>query len=310
MSLARAFTTRRVKQPPASNEMGSMPHRSNTIARTYAHSGSIRNKISSPMELTHTTNMLAYNAPDLYPQVAASPVRTSRSDDESSLDSPSTAMSSPPTSPDISSSELNAESVEPNHLSCYFTTGTPANTTPTKREISNVPPTIPKRAPSHTKKASFENLANKHARLSNQSNQSNHSNQTVSTNASSVLSRSSSTSTSKTSISSDSHSHKSFTTAPIASPATTVPPSPTPRFRRPTHGSESHHPFGPELAKVTELAEELGVKDKLQGIDDEEEQLLAKGLCKYTADDYLAEIHSLLSKFMGPEPAQLQPVWI
>lgn len=89
-----------------------------------------------------------------------------------------------------------------------------------------------------------------------------------------------------------------------------VPPSPTPRFRRPTLGSESQHPFGPELAKVTELAEELGVKDKLQGIDDEEEQLLAKGLCKFSAEDYLNEIHGLLSTFMIPEPAQLQPVWI
>ncbi|KAJ8120526.1 hypothetical protein ONZ43_g2785 [Nemania bipapillata] len=181
MSLARAFTTRRGKQ--SLTDMGILPQRSNTTSKGHAQSGSIRNKISSPMELTHTTNMLAYNAPDLFPRSASSPTRSSKSDDESSLGSPSTAMSSPPTSPEIPSGE---------------------------------------------------------------------------------------------------------------------------------HAHESQHPFGQELAKVSELAEELGVKDKLQDFDDEEEgQLIAKGLRKFKAEDYLAEIHELLSSFMMPEPTlPQQPVWI
>ncbi|KAI0392869.1 hypothetical protein F5Y17DRAFT_333984 [Xylariaceae sp. FL0594] len=304
MSLARAFTTRRVKQ--SSTDAGALPHRSNTITRGFGQSGSIRNKISSPMELTHTTNMLAYNAPDLYPQSSPSPPRTSRSDDETSLDSPSTAMSSPPTSPDISSPALtleSSESPEPNHLSCYFSP-TPLKPTPSSGSVQDQPPRIPKRAPSHTKKASFENMANKQTRLSNQSNQ------TVSTGSSIGLSRSSSTSTSGTSVASDALSQKFVSSNPVTLPVTVAPSPPAPRFRRPTHGSESQHPFGHELAKVTELAEELGVKDKLQGIDDEEEQLLSKGLYKFSAEDYLTEIHGLLSTFMIPEPAQLQPVWI
>ncbi|KAI3329392.1 hypothetical protein HD806DRAFT_285069 [Xylariaceae sp. AK1471] len=298
MSLARAFTTRRSKQ--SSTDMGILPHRSNTTTKGHGLSGSIRNKISSPMELTHTTNMLAYNAPDLYPRATPSPTRSSKSDDDSSLDSPSTAMSSPPTSPEIPSGEQIPESLGPNHLSCYFTA--PSQTfTPSTREA----PSIPKRAPSHTKKASFDNLANKHARFSNQSSK------TVSTKASFSLSRSSSTSTSATSVSTGSYSQKSAMPMPIISSTPAVPPSPTLRFRRPIDGTESQHPFGQELAKVSELAEELGVKDKLQDIEEEEEQLITKGLLKFTAEDYLAEIHELLSTFMIPEPAPLQQtVWI
>lgn len=62
---------------------------------------------------------------------------------------------------------------------------------------------------------------------------------------------------------------------------------------------------------MSELAEELGVKDKLTDIDDEEQQLIAKGLRKFKAEDYLAEIHELLSSFIisEPPPSQ-QPVWI
>ncbi|KAI0101623.1 hypothetical protein GGR51DRAFT_563312 [Nemania sp. FL0031] len=298
MSLARAFTTRRGKQ--SLTDMGFLPQRSNTTAKGHAQSSSIRNKISSPMELTHTTNMLAYNAPDLYPQAASSPIRSSKSDDESSVGSPSTAMSSPPTSPEIPSGEHMSGSPEPNHLSCYFTPPTQKPTASTREA-----PSIPQRAPSHTKKASFDNLANKHARFSNQSSK------TVSTKASSTMSRSSSTSTSATSVSSVSYPQKSPMPIPTITPTPAVPTSPTPRFRRPTDTHESQHPFGQELAKVSELAEELGVKDKLQDFDDEEGQLIAKGLRKFQAEEYLAEIHELLLNFMVPEPiAPQQPVWI
>ncbi|KAI1127906.1 hypothetical protein F5Y10DRAFT_185768 [Nemania abortiva] len=298
MSLARAFTTRRGKQ--SLTDMGFLPQRSNTTTKGNAQPGSIRNKISSPMELTHTTNMLAYNAPDLYPQATSSPTRSSKSDDESSLGSPSTAMSSPPTSPEIPSGEHMSESPEPNHLSCYFTP-------PTQKPIANIreAPSIPQRAPSHTKKASFDNLANKHARYSNQSSK------TVSTKSGSTMSRSSSTSTSATSVSSASYSQKVPMSTPTVAPTLAMPSSPKPRFRRPTDAHEPQHPFGQELAKVSELAEELGVKDKLQDFDDEEGQLMAKGLRKFKAEDYLAEIHELLSSFMVPEPtAPSQPVWI
>ncbi|KAI1177610.1 hypothetical protein F4777DRAFT_200722 [Nemania sp. FL0916] len=299
MSLARAFTTRRGKQ--SLSDMSILPQRSNTTNKGHAQLGSIRHKISSPMELTHTTNMLAYNAPDLYPRkTAASSTHSSKSDDESSLSSPSTAMSSPPTSPDMSSGEGMSESPEPNHLSCYFTA-------PAQKPARDPqePPSIPKRAPSHTKKASVEGMANRHARFSNQSSK------TVSTNAGSTMSRSSSTSTAATSVSIVSQSQKLPVPAQASAPAPIVHLPPTPRYRRTTDPSETQHPFGQELAKVSELAEELGVKDKLQDFDDEEGQLIAKGLLKFKAEDYLSEIHELISSFMVPEPAlPQQAIWI
>ncbi|KAI1096074.1 hypothetical protein F5B19DRAFT_217908 [Rostrohypoxylon terebratum] len=294
MSLARAFTTRR-KQ--SSQDFGGiLPQRSNTSARN--NSISLRNKISGPMALTHTTNMLAYNAPDLYPQAESSPTDSSKSDD-SATDTPRTSASSPPTSPDLPSADR-AGSPEPNHLSCYFVA---PNTKPFP--AANEAPVIPKRSPSHTKKASMDNLANKFSRFSNQSGKS------VSTKASFSLSRSSSTSTTATSVSSSSFSRKpsiSSPSMPAVPPMVISPPPARPNFRR--DYSESLHPFGKELAQVSELAEELGVKDKLQEIDEEEQELISRGLCRFRPEDYLAEVQGLFATFFKPEPAAMTPVWI
>ncbi|KAI1659886.1 hypothetical protein F4813DRAFT_327421 [Daldinia decipiens] len=295
MSLARAFTTRR-KQ--SSQDLGILPQRSNTVSKN--NSAAIRNKISGPMALTHTTNMLAYNAPDLYPRSEVSPTESNKSDDSSSSDSPRSSSSSPPTSPDIPTADRSV-TPEPNHLSCYFVAPgqpkTPSNT--------NEAPVIPKRSPSHTKKASIDNLANKFARLSNQSGKS------VSTKASFSLSRSSSTSTTATSVSSGSFSRKpsvSSATVPPMPPVVTSPPPARPTFRR--DYSDAQHPFGNELAQVSELAEELGVKDKMQVIDEEEQELLARGLCSFRPEDYLAEVQGLFATFFKPEPAEIEQVWI
>ncbi|KAI1780128.1 hypothetical protein F4818DRAFT_166840 [Hypoxylon cercidicola] len=291
MSLARAFTTRR-KQP--SQDLGIL-QRSNTTAKGY----SVRNKISGPMELTHTTNMLAYNAPDLFPRSESSPTESSKSDSDS-LDSPRTSASSPPTSPDVPSADDRSISPEPNHLSCYFMA--PGQKLPS---TVNEAPSIPKRAPSHTKKASLDNLANKFSRLSNQSGRS------VSTKASYSLSRSSSTSTTATTVSSGSFSRKPSmaSAAPPAMPTILTPPPPArPTFRR--DYSDTQHPFGNELAQVSELAEELGVKEKMQVIDEEEQQLISEGLCRFRPEDYLAEVQGLFTTFFKPEPAGTAPVWI
>ncbi|KAJ5239653.1 hypothetical protein N7468_004272 [Penicillium chermesinum] len=57
------------------------------------------------------------------------------------------------------------------------------------------------------------------------------------------------------------------------------------------------HPFSKELAQVNEVAEEFGiahVPHRVPTIVDEEEmQLLSKGLKKFTVDDYLCEIEEL-----------------
>jgi len=67
-------------------------------------------------------------------------------------------------------------------------------------------------------------------------------------------------------------------------------------MRKPEPVAEEH-PFVQELAQVSEIAEEYGLKDKLQVIDEEEQELASRGLCKFSADDYLGEIQALFSKF-------------
>ncbi len=53
----------------------------------------------------------------------------------------------------------------------------------------------------------------------------------------------------------------------------------------------SDHPFGKELAKVNEVAEEFGAISSL--MVEEEEEILSKGLCKFSVDDYINEIVGL-----------------
>jgi hypothetical protein len=69
------------------------------------------------------------------------------------------------------------------------------------------------------------------------------------------------------------------------------------------------HPFGQELAQVSELAEEFGVKEKMEIIDEEEQELLSRGLCKFGAQDYMDEIQGLFSYAFDENPVPTQ-MWI
>ena len=62
-------------------------------------------------------------------------------------------------------------------------------------------------------------------------------------------------------------------------------------FSHSRQDSAENHPFGRELAKVDEVAETFGSAGML--IDDEEQEMQAKGLRKFTVSDYLAEITGL-----------------
>lgn len=66
--------------------------------------------------------------------------------------------------------------------------------------------------------------------------------------------------------------------------------------------SEEAHPFGKELAKVNEVAEEFGAASTV--IDEEERELLSKGFHKFTVEDYINEIAGLyggvLDNKLGP----------
>lgn len=300
-SLGRAFTTRRAKQ---SMDLKDAPQRSNTVTRSLGPTGSIRHKISAPVELTHTTNMLAYNAPDLYPLSASSTTSSFKASDDES-DGGQTSTSSPPTSPDIPSRGHRSSSPELNHLSCYFTMPGQKLSAPVSEA-----PIVPQRAPSHTKKASYENLARKQsARYSNQSNK------TLSTKSSFSLSlsRSSSTSTTATSVSSGSFNRGKPATllvpsSYLASPVTPSVPTRQLSLRR-SESTAATHAFGQELAQVSELAEDSGAQNKPVVLTEEEQELVAKGLCRFRAEDYLIEVQGLFTSFFKEEE-QRRSIWI
>jgi len=68
------------------------------------------------------------------------------------------------------------------------------------------------------------------------------------------------------------------------------------------------HPFGNELAQVTELAEEYGVQGEMKVIDEEEQDLLSRGLFKFGADDYMNEIMGFFEDaFLNNRPTAM---WI
>ncbi len=290
MSLSRAFTTRRWKTGNDSEGGGvssfiNMPKRSNTTKSPEA-----RLKISAPVQLLHTTNMLSYNAPDL-PRASRSNSASSKSEDDSDTQ---TNASTPPTSPDVSPAERCASPTpEPNHLSCYFQSAG-QQTTPDPSA-----PAIPKRSPSHTKKASYEALARKSS-LRSVSRMSRDSDHSIASKVGQTFSRASSTSTR---ASSASHTSTPFAQKPTSAPTTPVISKP----------SKEQHPFGQELAQVSEIAEEYGIGRQLNAIVEEEEQYLqANGLVKFSADDYLGAIQGLAAAFF-PEvkhAAAPAPLWI
>jgi len=294
MSIARAFTTRRVKQSMQATESEKAPLRSNSMK---APVQSLRHKISSPIELIHTTNMLSYNAPDIHPMSATSTGSSQRFDDDMS-DSALTNGTTPPTSPDVESPAKTSLSPEPNHLSCFFTVAPQQPPAPAVQPSEA--PVIPQRAASHSKKQ-YNTLV----RQRSASQMSQQSQRTLSTKASFTFSRSSSTSTS-TSVSSSPMHHKSKLSGAAVPPpaAAAFTPASPPRPQPPSQQHrkdypETQHPFGPELAQVSELAEEYGVKEQvINEVDAEEQEMLRKGLLKFSADEYLSEVRGLFASFM------------
>ncbi|XMA20645.1 hypothetical protein WAI453_013436 [Rhynchosporium graminicola] len=242
MALSRAFTTRR-------NAKVEDPAPKRNLATKHSFGSNLRQiKISAPVELLSTTNMLSYNAPDLYPSTTSS--STSRSSTQSGDESDrSTGMASPPSS--VESSPTTADS---NHLSCYF--GKSATT-------DNDAPLIPRRSPSHTKQLSIERSA---SRLSS--------------------SRQVSAPALQSSV-------NLFSGAPTAT-------------------EQQQHPFGKELAQVSELAEEYGIsQETIAVVDEEEQELISRGLFKFRAEDYMSEIQGLfLSTFGDARPAMSSSMWI
>lgn len=147
MSLSRALTVMRSRKV---SDTTPGPTRNLTLKRNAA-TGTIRHKISAPMELISTTNMISYNAPNIAPPAIASSHSDSGDSDMSLVES-----LTPITSPDSSSTELSSSPrPKPNHLSCYFGSPIPGDEAPS----------IPQRAPSHTKSSdNIETLGRKRSK--------------------------------------------------------------------------------------------------------------------------------------------------
>ncbi|OQD76147.1 hypothetical protein PENDEC_c005G05545 [Penicillium decumbens] len=153
-TITRAFTKRN-KRPEVS---APMPYRGEGHVRF--NSGTIkRGNISGPVQLLSTTNMLAYNAPDLIPSNASSASSLQSRDDDFAL-SPQSYTSSGLTTPDQSPSESFPIEAHPSYFPKRSATVTSHPRSSTNSASSTDVPMIPKRALSHTKR-SHQELARK-----------------------------------------------------------------------------------------------------------------------------------------------------
>jgi hypothetical protein len=343
MSLARAFTGRRAKKsldisPPM--PQGSSP----ALTKSPHASGSIRDKISAPVELLSTTNMLSYNAPDLHAEkqsqrttsLGHAPSLTNSSSASSlhSLDvdvSPSLSVSSEPsdtstvpTSPDSVSSPQDrpaALDAPPlNHLSCYFEKRT--SSLDARPEHASQPK-VPERKTSHTK-SSHEKLARSRSASRVSAERTPHS---AKTSISSLVRDSAqmfSAMPDLVEVESESERARPLISAPlpahaplgrsVSSPARAAK-SAASHASSPASSPASESPFSAELAQVTELAEEYatslcaGAVRILDDVDDAA-HLERAGLCRFVAQDYLAEIESCYVKAYGERLPAAVESWI
>lgn len=242
MELARAFTTRKRN---VSDSSRFEPKRAASMRRA----GTIkRSAISAPLELLSTTNVLAFNAPNIY-----------GSSDNESEGSMTFSNSTRATTPDNDS----PSPVEPNHLSSYFANPSRSVSAETKDLSECDSPTIPKRMLSHTKRS--HQLAAR-----------------------------------KRSIQRTVQPPVEIHTAAAAAHNS---------IEMFSHKPEADHPFGAELTKVNELAEEIGARDVLI-LDEEEQYLMSNGFCKFGAEDYLQEIMGLFGCSYNNPFSKDTPVWI
>ncbi|KAJ5143746.1 uncharacterized protein N7515_002533 [Penicillium bovifimosum] len=248
-NITRAFT-RRNKRPEVS---APMPYRGDGHIRL--NSASVkRGNISGPVQLLSTTNMIAYNAPDINSANSSSASSLGSRDDSDSAMSPQSYASSM-TSPDVSPHE--SCPVDANPMS-YFpkrsATVTSQPRSSTSSSSTTDTPLLPKRALSHTKR-SHQELAHKRS-----------------------VSR--------------------MSPPPLNARAPTI--------RASQDFFQSEHPFSKELEKVNEVAEEFG---GLNLLDEEERILYDKGLKKFSAEDYLAEVEELYGSIFEDTRGNMYTSW-
>ncbi|KAF1975874.1 hypothetical protein BU23DRAFT_69562 [Bimuria novae-zelandiae CBS 107.79] len=287
MSIARSFT-KRMKRP--TNDVPASPALPPARSQSVRSPGLAidRSKISAPVALVSTTNMLSYNAPDIVPVKTPSPssISTHSADDsDHSLSTRSRASShaSRDTLTDASSVGSSPTSPTPNHLSGYFAAANPhirksassgnirksasfSNLQQLKEQVEEEPavPAIPERALSHSKRA-HERLAQKRS-LQNMSR--GHSTRSSREHRASV---------------------DMFNSATI---------------------KEEAHPFGKELEQLNEVAEEFGNAVHEAELEADLDAMRKRNLAAFCAADYLAEIQPLFAMRFGGVPQPAPMAWI
>lgn len=72
--------------------------------------------------------------------------------------------------------------------------------------------------------------------------------------------------------------------------------------------TDPNHPFGKELAQVNEIAEEFGATSRL--LDEEEQEIMSKGLYKFGVEEYLDEIAELYGGIFEDKLGSIAKPWI
>jgi hypothetical protein len=279
MSLARALTRRTKRSEVPSS---SPPSRSQSVKNPNMQID--RSKISLPVALVSTTNMLSYNAPDIASankrHISSSTASTHSADDSdhsasTSRSRASTVGSRDTTLTDASSVESSPTSPAPNHLSGYFPSAgkqvrKSASTTSlqqVKEEVVEPIPAIPQRAVSHSKRA-HERLAAKRS-LSNIG--------------------------SRGSLGSLRNSREQRSSVDMFSAAI---------------AEEPVHPFGRELEQLNEIVEEFGGVIRDAETEADMNVMRSRNLAAFCAAEYLSEIRPLFNNRFGLAPQPAPMAWI
>lgn len=278
MSLARAMT-KRMKRTPAPED--AMPSRSKSVKNPTLHID--RTQISLPVALLSSTNTLIYDAPDLATmdfsarRAASSSTSTHSADDsDASISGRSRASSqgSRDTLTDASSVESSPTSPAPNHLSGYFplANGKSVRKSASTTSLSKVAehPSEPTEPVPAIPQRALSHSKRAHVHLAHKRSMN--------------LSRGPSIS-SRGSLGSLREQRSSLDIFTIA----TV--------------SEEPAPFAAELEQLNEVAEEFsGVA---RSAEEHADELLMRdrGLARFCAADYMAEIQPLFRDLVAPRMA-------
>jgi hypothetical protein len=303
-SIARAFTLRRKRTDSGvgesnknNDDIPSPPPPPRSVSMRFSKKPIDVKKISSPVQLLSTTNMLSYDAPDVAVIQAqrnasmsvssGSSSRISTDDDASSTSSRSRDTQLTDASSVGSISPVTSPSTDKKMTFFEFT---PAfeGASPLRRSISTLEikrrtlveenaselpraesPAVPQRHPSHSKKASMD-LARKRS---------------MHTMSTSSLTRAHSIASTPPSQKEVNRSSFDFFNSKASDPASSP--------------ASSLHPFGKELAQLDEVAEEFSgaVSDAERTHDLQVMQ--QRGLVRFCAAEYMTEIEPLFGSLHG-----------